>query len=399
MNTNLPACEGGTPVRSQFLPFARPAIGQDEIDRVTEVLKSGWLTVGPRTRELERVVADYVGVKHAAALSSCTAGLHLSLSALGVGQGDEVVLPTLDFAAGANVVIHLGATPVLVDVDPSTLNVTAEILEAAASPRTKVYMPVHFGGRPCPMDEIIEAAGRRGIRVVGDAAHAIGSEYRGRKVGSMADATSFSFYVTKGITTGEGGMVTSRDEALVKKVACLSLHGMSSVAWKRYGDRGPWYYEILEAGYKCNMNDIQAAIGLCQMERIEEFRTARERVAQSYSVGFADLSTVTVPPPCDDGVHSWHLYTIQIDAGALRIDRNRFIQCLLDEGIGVSVHFIPLHFHPYYRNRLGYGVGAFPAAERYFERAVSLPIYPTMTDADTADVIAAVRKILIHYQR
>ncbi len=399
MKTSLPAREGGAPVRSQFLPFARPAITQDEIDRVTEVLRSGWLTVGPKTRELERVVADYVGVKHAAALSSCTAGLHLSMAALGVGQGDEVVLPALDFAAGANTVLHLGATPVLVDVDPTTLNVTAEILEAAATPRTKAFMPVHFGGRPCPMDEIMEAAGRRNIKVVGDGAHAIGSEYRGRKVGSMADATSFSFYVTKGITTGEGGMVTSRDEALIAKIGCLSLHGMSSDAWKRYGNRGPWYYEILEAGYKCNMSDILAVIGLSQMRRIDDFRTARERVAHAYSVGFGDLPSVTVPPPCGDGVHSWHLYTIQIRPEVLSIDRDVFIQCLLDEGIGVSVHFIPLHYHPYFKSRLGYPVGAFPATERYFERTVSLPIYPTMTDADTADVIAAVRKVLIHYQR
>jgi dTDP-4-amino-4,6-dideoxygalactose transaminase len=399
MSRNLPASEGGTPVRAQFLPFARPAIGQDEIDRVTAVLRSGWLTVGPRTRELECAVAAYVGVKHAAALSSCTAGLHLSMAALGVGPGDEVVLPTLDFAAGANVVIHLGATPVLVDVDPVRLNVTAEILETAVTARTKVLMPVHFAGRPCQMDAIMEMARRRGVRVVGDAAHAIGSEYRGRRIGSMADATSFSFYVTKGVTTGEGGMVTSHDDELVARVACLSLHGMSSDAWKRYSDRGPWYYEILAAGYKCNMNDLQAAIGLCQMERIDEFRTARERIALRYSETLGDLRGVTVPPPCDDGVHAWHLYTLQIDPAAVRVDRDRFVRCLLDEGIGTSVHFIPIHFHPYFRSRLGYGVGAFPVAERYFERTMSLPIYPTMTDADTDDVIAAVRKVHAYYER
>ncbi|MBM3306978.1 MAG: DegT/DnrJ/EryC1/StrS aminotransferase family protein [Candidatus Eisenbacteria bacterium] len=399
MKKSLPACEGGAPVRARFLPFARPSIGQDEIDRVTEVLRSGWLTVGPKTRELERAVAEYVGVKHAAALSSCTAGLHLSMAALGVGPGDEVVLPALNFAAGANVTLHLGARPVLVDVDPVTLNVTAEILDAAATPRTKVFMPVHFGGRPCPMDAIMEAARGRGVRVVADAAHAIGSEYRGRRVGAMADATAFSFYVTKGITTGEGGMVTSHDEALVAKVACLSLHGMSSDAWKRYSDRGPWYYEILEAGYKCNMNDVQAAIGLCQMERIGELGAARGRIASAYAAGFADLDGLTVPPPCDDGVHAWHLYTIQIDPRSVRVDRDRFIRCILDEGIGVSVHFIPIHYHPYFRDHLGYGAGAFPATEAYFERAVSLPIYPTMTESDVADAIDAVRKVMLYYKR
>jgi dTDP-4-amino-4,6-dideoxygalactose transaminase len=321
------------------------------------------------------------------------------MAALGVGPGDEVVLPTLDFAAGANVVVHLGAAPVLVDVHPERLTVTAEILEAAMTPRTKVLMPVHFAGRPCEMDSIMEMAGRRGVRVVADAAHAIGSEHRGRKVGTMADATSFSFYVTKGVTTGEGGMVTSHDEDLVAQVACLSLHGMSSDAWKRYSDRGPWYYEILTAGYKCNMNDIQAAIGLCQMERIDEFRAARARIARRYSEALAGLSGVTVPAPCEDGVHAWHLYVLQVDPAALRIDRDRFVRCLLDEGIGVSVHFIPIHLQPYYRKTLAHGVGAFPVAERYFERTMSLPIYPTMTDADTDDVVAAVRKVHAYYAR
>lgn len=399
MNGKLPAAEGGTPVREEFLPFARPSIGEAEIDCVTETLRSGWLTVGPRTREFERVVAAYVGVAKAAAVHSCTAGLHLSMVTLGMKPGDEVLLPALNFAAAPNTVIHMGATPVLVDVDPETLNVTPDLIERALTDRTKFVIPVHFAGRPCDMDGILDLADARGFRVLGDGAHAIGADVQGRKIGSMAHATSFSFYVTKGITTGEGGIVTSPDPDLIERIGRLSLHGMSSDAWKRYSNRGPWYYEILEAGYKYNMNDIQAALGLCQMERVDEFRRSRERIADMYGKGFADLSGVAVPAPYANGHHAWHLYPIQIDPEAVRIDRDAFIRALLDEGIGVSVHFIPLHYHPFFRDYFGHAEGAFPVTERYFERAVSLPIYPGMTDDDVTDVVRAVAKLLAYYRR
>ncbi len=395
-----PAIEGGRPVRDEFLPFARPAIAESDIARVVETLRSGWLTVGPRTKEFEKIVAEYIGVEKAAALHSCTAGLHLSLAVLGVGPGDEVVMPALNFAAGPNMAIHLDAKPVLVDIDPETLNVTPEILEAAITPRTKVLMPLHFAGRPCDMGAIMDLARSRGLKVVGDGAHAIGSDYGGAKVGSLADATSFSFYVTKGITTGEGGIVTSPDRDLIGRVRRLSLHGMSSGAWKRYSDKGPWYYEILEAGFKYNMNDMQAALGLTQMERVDVFRTDRERIASAYSRELANVEGVTVPAPClTECVHAWHLYPIQLDTDALTTDRNHFVLALLEEGIGVSVHFIPIHYHPFFRDHLGHEPGAFPATERYFERAISLPIYPTMTDDDVADVVAAMSKLLRHYKR
>ncbi len=346
------------------------------------------------------MVAGYVGVVRAAALSSCTAGLHLGMIVLGVEEGDEVILPALNFVAGPNCAVHLGATPVLVDVDPSTLNVTPEILAGAITERTKLIVPVHFGGRPVDIDGIMEVARSRGIPVLGDAAHAMGADYGGRKVGSVADATSFSFYVTKGITTGEGGIVTSPDRDLIGRVRRLSLHGMSSGAWKRYNDKGPWYYEILEAGFKYNMNDMQAALGLTQMERVEVFRTDRERIAAAYSRELANVEGVTVPAAClTECVHAWHLYPIQLDTDALTTDRNHFVLALLEEGIGVSVHFIPIHYHPFFRDHLGHAPGAFPATERYFERAISLPIYPTMTDDDVADVVAAMSKLLRHYKR
>jgi dTDP-4-amino-4,6-dideoxygalactose transaminase len=399
MRENLPAREGGAPVRSEFLPFARASIGPKEIASVVETLKSGWLTLGPRTREFERVVAEYVGVRDAAALHSCTAGLHLAMVVFGVGPGDDVVLPALNFAAGPNMVLHLGARPVLADVDPETLNVTPETLERAATDRTKVFMPVHFAGRPCDMPEIVDFAHARGAKVLGDAAHAIGADQRGKKVGSVADATSFSFYVTKAITTGEGGMVTAPDENVATRIRRLSLHGMSSDAWKRYGECGPWYYEILEAGYKYNMSDIQAALGLCQMERIDEFREARDRIAGIYRAGLAAEDGITVPPTYTDGHHAWHLYPIQINLDVVRLSRDDFIRALVDERIGVSVHFIPVHYHPFFSARLGYSRGAFPTTERYYGRAVSLPIYPSMTDADAADVVEAVTKLLRYYRR
>ncbi len=399
MTKQIPAAEGGTPVRGDYLPFARPSIGQPEIDLVVETLKSGWLTVGPRTKEFGRKVADYVGVPNAVALSSCTAGLHLALDAFGVGPEDEVVLPALDFASGVNTVLHLGARPVLVDVDRETLNITPEIFERAITDRTKVLMPVHFAGRPCDMDDIMALAREKGLRVLGDGAHAIGADIGGRKIGSIADATSFSFYVTKGITTGEGGAIASPDPDLIAKVARLSLHGMSSDAWKRYSDRGPWYYEILEAGYKYNMNDVLAAIGLKQMDKVDEFRYRRTELARIYSAAFAEIPEVESPPDYSLGHHAWHLYPIRIRIESLTIDRDRFIRDLIEEGIGSSVHFIPLHYHPCFRDRLGYHEGSFPETEQYFERAISLPIYPSMADDDARDVISAVAKLVDYYRR
>jgi dTDP-4-amino-4,6-dideoxygalactose transaminase len=399
MTTRTPAAEGGAPVRDEFLPFARPSIERADIDAVVETLRSGWLTVGPKTHEFQRRIASYVGVESAAALSSCTAGLHLAMVALGVGAGDEVILPTIDFVSGANTVCHLGARPVLVDVDPETQCVTPDILDAAITERTRVLMPVHFAGRPCDMDAIMSLARARGLKVVGDAAHAIGSDIRGRKVGSIADATSFSFYVTKGITTGEGGAVTSIDPDLTARVALLGLHGMSSDAWKRYSDRGPWYYEVLEAGYKCNMSDMQAALGLAQLDRIDAFRERRREIADAFTSAFTANPLITPPKAYVDGHHAWHLYPIQIEIEALSIDRDQFIRGLLEEGIGVSVHFIPVHYHPYYRKSLGFGPGSFPVAERYFERAISLPIYPSMTASDVEDVIEAVDRLTAFYGR
>lgn len=399
MTRGLPASEGGAPVRESFLPFALPAIGESEISEVVETLRSGWLTVGPRTKRFEEMVASYLGVPRAAALSSCTAGLHLGMIALGVGEGDEVILPALNFVAGPNCAVHLGATPVLVDVDPATLNVTPELCDAAVTERTKAIVPVHFGGRPCDIDGLMDVAKARGVPVLGDAAHAMGADYGDRKVGSVAHATSFSFYVTKGITTGEGGIVTSPDQGLTERIAMLGLHGMSSGAWNRYSERGSWFYEVLEPGYKYNMNDMQAALGIHQMEKVDTFRERREEIALIYDRELRSEAAFELPPQCSGRRHAWHLYPVRLRTDGLSIDRDRFIACLRDEGIGASVHFIPVHYHRYYSERLDYGRGSFPVTERFFESAVSLPIYPSMTDTDAADVVEALRKLVTYYKR
>jgi dTDP-4-amino-4,6-dideoxygalactose transaminase len=399
MGRGTPAAEGGRPVREDFLPFARPSIGEAEIAEVVETLRSGWLTVGPRTKRFEAAVAEYVGVERAAALSSCTAGLHLGMIALGVEPGDEVVFPALNFVAGPNCAVHLGATPVLTDVDPETLNATPEGVAAAITERTKVVVPVHYAGRPVDIDGIMEVARERGVAVLCDSAHALGADYDERRVGSVADATSFSFYVTKGITTGEGGMFTSPDSGLVERVGVLSLHGMSSGAWNRYSERGTWFYEVDEPGHKYNMGDVQAALGVRQMERIDEFRERREAIAATFTAGLAGVDAVKTPTPCTSGTHAWHLYPIELNTDALRIGRDDFIRALKEEGVGTSVHFIPIHYHGYYRERLGASPGSFPVTEAFFERAVSLPIYPSMTDADAGDVVEAVRKLTEHYAR
>jgi dTDP-4-amino-4,6-dideoxygalactose transaminase len=400
MSSKRPVAEGGVPVRSDFLHFARPCLGVEEIQEVVETLRSGWLTVGPRTKLFEKRIAEYVGTGTAAALSSCTAGLKLGMLALGVKEGDEVVFPALDFVSGPNSATHLGARPVLADIDPASLNVTAETVERALTDKTKLVVPVHFGGRPCDMAGLLDLLRPRGIAVLGDAAHALGASYAdGRKVGSVAEATAFSFYVTKGITTGEGGAFVSHDAGLVERVGILSLHGMSSGAWSRYSDRGAWFYDVLEAGYKCNMTDVQAALGIHQLERADEFRVRRAEIAAIFDDGLASEEDVETPAPCDEGEHAWHLYTIRLRLDALKIDRDRFIRSIMEEGIGASVHFIPIHYHSCYRDRLGYARGSLPATESFFEQAVSLPIYPSMTDADAMDVVEAVKKLLHFYKR
>jgi perosamine synthetase len=390
---------GHRPRRDTFLPFHVPQIGEAEIAEVVDTLRSGWLTMGPKTFRFEQQFAEYVGARHAVAVASCTAGLHLALDAAGVGPGDEVVTSVYTFTATAAVILHLGARPVLVDVRPDTLTLDPDAAARHVTPRTKAIVPVHLAGRPCDMDALASLAATRDLAVVEDAAHALPARYRGRTVGAIGDMTVFSFYATKTITTGEGGMVTTDSDDHAALLRARRLHGISRDAWKRYRADGSWRYEVEYPGYKCNMTDLAAAIGLHQLHRADEFHRARIRQAALYREGLADVPEIVVPDVPGDADHAWHLFIVQLDLGRLAIGRDEFIERLRDENIGTSVHFIPLNLHPAYQKRLGISPRDFPNAVAAYQRAISLPIYPGMTEDDVQDVIGAVRRLVKRHRR
>jgi dTDP-4-amino-4,6-dideoxygalactose transaminase len=379
-----------------FLPFALPDIGEDEIAAVVECLRSGWITTGPKAREFERAFADYLGGGvEAIAVNSATAGLHLALEALGIGPGDEVIVPTLTFTATAEVVHYLGATPVLVDVDPDTLNISSDTIRAAITPRTRAIIPVHFAGLACDMDAILELAFDHKIAVVEDAAHAFPATFKGALIGTMgSDATVFSFYANKTMTTGEGGMVVTRDPKLAKRIRLMRLHGISQDAFDRYISRTPaWFYEVVAPGFKYNLTDIAAAIGLGQLRRIDGFLQRRRALAATYNAALASLPLVLPPRAGPGDVHAWHLYVVRLTAQA-PLGRDALIEALSERGIGTSVHFIPLHRQPYWRARCGKGAAHFPVAEASYAATLSLPLYTAMSDASQQRVIAAMHELL-----
>jgi dTDP-4-amino-4,6-dideoxygalactose transaminase len=386
-------------MRAPFLPFHVPDIAEDEIQAVVDTLRSGWLTTGLKAKEFEEAFAGYVGCRHAVAVNSGTAALHLALDAVGVKEGDEVLIPTMTFAATAEVVLYFKATPVLVDCQPNTLNLDTDQLEKALTSRTKAIIPVHIGGQPCDMDRVLEIALSHHLYVVEDAAHALPARYRGQMVGAIGDITCFSFYATKTITTGEGGMATTENPEWAERMRIMSLHGISRDAWKRYTAEGSWYYEILYPGYKYNLTDVAAALGIHQLRKADRFWELRRRCAKLYDEGFRDVPEITVPCVQPDVQHAWHLYIIQLNLEQLSISRNAFIELLKQEHIGTSVHFIPLHLHPYYRDTFGYRLEDFPNASSVFERIVSLPIFPKMTDADLERVIETVTKLVRRHRR
>jgi len=389
------AIEGGTPIREKFLPFALASIGDEEIGEVVDTLKSGWLTAGPKTKAFEEAFAAFTGAPYAVAVNSCTAALHLCLMGFRIGTGDEVITTPLTFAATANTIMMTGAKPVFVDVDEASYNIDPALIEKAITKHTKAIIPVHIGGLPANMTEILRVAERYGLHVIEDAAHAAGARYNGTPVGNLSDATCFSFYVTKTITTGEGGMITTASRELADRVRMLSLHGLSRDAWNRYSSKGSWYYEIVDLGYKYNMNDIQAALGLQQLKKIEQFTRRRRDIARRYDEALRGMPAITLPPrDTPQAEHIYHLYTIRLNLDRLSMTRDRFIEALRAENIGSSVHFIPVHLHPYYRKQFGLAEGSFPKAESIFQSIISLPIYPVMSDADAGDAIAAVGKIL-----
>jgi dTDP-4-amino-4,6-dideoxygalactose transaminase len=383
-----------------FLPFALPEIGEEEIAEVVDALRSGWVTTGPKARRFEEDFVAFLGdpALHAVAVNSATAGLHLALEALGVGPGDEVVTTTHTFTATAEVVRYLGADVKLVDIDPATLNIDPRAVEAAVGPRTKAILPVHYGGLAADMTSILEIARRHGLKVVEDAAHALPATHRGARVGTLAsDATVFSFYANKTITTGEGGMLVTRDPELARRARVMRLHGMNRDAFDRFTASVPsWYYEVVAPGFKYNLTDIAAALGIHQLKKARAFQIKRAAIAARYDAAFAALPLVLPPRPPAGELHAWHLYALRLADGAAGagIARDRFIERLFELGIGCSVHYIPLHLHPYWRDRYGLAPAMFPQSQRAFERLVSLPIYTRMSAADVERVVGAVRSAL-----
>ncbi len=383
-----------SPRREQFLPYALPLIEDDDIEAVVDSLRSNWISKGPKTGEFEKRFAEYIGVKHAIALNSCTAGLHIALLAAGVGAGDEVITTAMTFAASSNVIIHCGATPVLVDIDPKTLNIDPAKIEEKITSKTKAIIPVHLAGLPCEMDEILQIAKKYSLFVLEDAAHGMYTKYKDRMVGTIGDAAAFSFYATKNLATGEGGMVTTNDDELAGKMRVLSLHGMSRNAWNRFSEKGSWYYEIEYPGYKYNMTDIQAAMGMTQLAKLESMQARREVIWQRYNAAFSKLPEIEVPTDFAYARHARHLYMIRLNLDKLTVDRAAFIEQLKEGNIGTSVHYIPLPYHPYYRDTFGYKPGDFPKTEALYERIISLPLYPRMSDVDVQDVIEAVQHVI-----
>ena len=382
----------------EFLPFAKPCIGEEEINEVVDTLRSGWLTTGPKTKQFEQAFIDYFQVPHALAVNSCTAGLHLALEAIGIQAGDKIVTSPYTFTATAEVMCYLGADPVFVDINRQTFNMDVNQLEDVlkADPKIKAIIPIHFAGQACDMDVILNLAAQYGLKVIEDAAHALPTTYKNRKVGTLGDITVYSFYVTKPVATGEGGMIVTRHPEYAQRINTMRLHGISRDIFDRSQSTKPsWYYEIVAPGFKYNMSDIMAAIGVHQFAKMEQFAQQREAIAQQYAHGLVGLplKTPELQYPCDSQ-HSWHLYVLQLALEQLDFDRDRFIELMAEQGVGTSVHFIPLHLQPYWRDRYQFQPTDFPVAYDVYQRAVSLPIYPSMTEADVNKVITAVKTIL-----
>ena len=377
--------------RDKFLVFGAPFIGEEEIDEVVDTLRSGWLGTGPKVARFEELFRQYVGAEHAIAVNSCTAGLHLSMVVSGLRSGDEVITTPMTCCATVNSIVHAGATPVLVDCDRHTLLIDPQRIQDAITSRTRAIVPVHLCGRPCDMDAILNIAARHNLIVIEDAAHAIETTYRGRKVGAISPLTVFSFYVTKNVVTGEGGMVTTNDPKVAEKLRLYSLHGMSKDAWKRFSDSGYKHYQVVVPGFKYNMMDLQAAIGIHQLARVEAALQRRNEIWQRYNQAFAELP-VTVPASDEPHtLHARHLYTLMIDKARCGVSRDEFLERLHSQDIGAGVHYVGVHQQPYYQTRFGYRPEDFPNATWISDRTVSIPLSPKLTDEDVEDVIEAVR--------
>jgi dTDP-4-amino-4,6-dideoxygalactose transaminase len=384
-------------MRGTFLQFSPPMIGDGERAEVMDTLNGTWITTGPKTRLLESRLKEYLGAPGLIAFNSCTAGLHVGLVVLGVGPGDEVLVPSLTFCATANVVEHVGARPVLVDVLPDTLTIDPEAVARAITPRTKAIMPVHYAGHPVQLDPLFRLADQHGLQVLEDAAHALPTRYKGRLVGSRDNLAAFSFYATKNLTTAEGGCLTG-DPALLERARIIGHHGMDKEAWKRFDQSGSWYYEVVAPGFKYNLTDLQAAIGLIQLDRLASFQQRRRQVYQAYNERLGKLAAIQIPVETADAESSLHLYVIRLRLERLRIGRNAFIEELKARQIGTSVHYLPVHMQPFYRDKYHYRAEDCPVAADAFSRMLSLPLHPGLSDQDVEDVCEAVADIVRRHE-
>lgn len=394
----LPAIAGGAPVRKTLLPYSRQTISEDDIQAVTGVLRSDWLTTGPKVEEFERAFAAFVGAKEAVAVNNGTAALHAAFSALGVGEGDEVIVPTMTFAATANAAVFLNGTPVFVDSEPGTLLIDPAKVETAITPKTKVICCVDYAGQPCDYDALRAIAQRSGLPLVSDACHAIGGSYRGKPVGSLADLSTFSFHAVKPMTTGEGGMVTTNDTELAAAMRRFRNHGLSSDHRERQ-EKGSWFYEMTDLGFNERLTDFQCALGIAQLGKVPAWTKRRQEIAHRYDAAFADVPAMRPLSVQPDVSHAYHLYIVRVQPETLSIGRTEIFKALRSENLGVNVHYIPVHLHPFYRKHFGTTAGMFPVAEAAYEQIISLPLFAGMTDADVEDVIEAVRKVCNHYQK
>ncbi|MEC5424230.1 UDP-4-amino-4,6-dideoxy-N-acetyl-beta-L-altrosamine transaminase [Virgibacillus sp. C22-A2] len=390
------ALYGGQPIRDSYLPYGRQWIDEADIKAVVDILKSDFITTGPTNFEFEQAIAEYVGAKYAVAFSSGTAALHAACSVAGVAENDEVITTPITFAASANSVLFMGGTPVFADIDPQTYNISPDAIEPLINSKTKVIITVDFTGQPAEYDAIMTLADKHGLIVIDDAAHALGASYNGKKIGSIADMTMFSFHPVKHITTGEGGIITTDNKKFYDRLISFRSHGITRDPSKIKGKTGPWYYEMQDLGVNYRMTDIQAALGLSQLKKLPAFLAKRKEYSRKYTKAFENSTEIVTPYQHHDSSSSWHLYILRMNGSSLKADRNEIFRALQKENVGVNVHYIPVYLHPYYQ-QLGYKKGLCPQAESLFKEIITVPLFPKMTDADVDDVIAAVKKVISYY--
>lgn len=394
-----PAIEGGKPVREEFLPYGIQWLNEKEINEVIDSLKSDWITTGPKMRLFEEKFKQYKGAKYAVAVNSGTAALHVSTSCIDINPGDEVITTPLTFVASANCVVYRGGTPILADIKKDTYNIDPKEIKKKINSKTKAIIPVHFAGQPCDMDEISEIAEEHNLFVIEDAAHAIDAEYKGKKIGNISDLTIFSFHPVKNITTAEGGMVTTNNDEFNDKLLMFRTHGISKDAIKRFGKSGGFYYDMKYLGFRYNMSELHASLGIHQLEKLKNYQKRRREIVKIYNRELSNIEEMSIPFLKKDVKHSWHLYVIQLNLEKLKVDRDHIFKALREENIGVNVHYIPVHYHSYYQNKFGLKKGILPKVEWLFPRLLTIPLFPKMSDNDVYDVINAIQKVLNYYKK